>query len=398
MLFAGSMMAQYKTAKKAFAKFQMNVKDNASSIDDARVAIDKAIEDEESAALYNTWDLRRKIYSEYGTNPFLQGKQPNAAFEVKESAMKMLDMATKKYQVKAGIEALTTGGIMFDNYAVTAFNEKRYKDAFTGFSNLLSAHDELKKRKAKPILANEADYNDYTFYAGSAALQAGEKQAAGEYLGRLADKGYDKPELYSSLYNLYAESDAEKAQGYLQAGVEKYPDNKGLLITQINNYLAEGKKAEVEKMLNKLLEADPNNPSVWSTLGQIYSDMFQASVEAKDNAGAEAQFKKGVEYYEGALKADPEFFNALYNLGALHYSKAAQSFNLAYDAKGSESDRLQESGKASLETARSFFKRAEEVNPDDIDLLRVLLDLAGRDEDNEAFKKYNNKLKELGAK
>ena len=161
----------------------------------------------------------------------------------------------------------------------------------------------------------------------------------------------------------------------------------------------------MESLISKLEKAaqlDPNNVSIYVTLGQIYDKLYQDNA-AKDPAKAEEDFNKAMSYYNQAVTRDPKSFDAIYSIGALWYNKAAAySIELnelsndytpagtkKYDAKKAQMDET-------FVKALPFFQQAEELNPKDVNTLIALKEIYARQDKFDLVETYKKKLEALG--
>ncbi|HQW27026.1 MAG TPA: hypothetical protein PLV75_13745, partial [Saprospiraceae bacterium] len=157
----------------------------------------------------------------------------------------------------------------------------------------------------------------------------------------------------------------------------------------------------VEK-LEQAAALDPNNVSIYITLGQIYDKLYQDQ-SATDPAAAEESFTKAMSYYQQALAKDAKSFDAVYSIGALWYNKAAAySIELnslsndytpagtkKYDAKKLQMD-------DAFVKALPFFQQAEELSPKDINTLIALKEIYARQDKFDLVEAYKQKLAALG--
>ena len=127
----------------------------------------------------------------------------------------------------------------------------------------------------------------------------------------LQNLGYDQVDLYKNMAACYSGlGDDEKSLNMIQLGLEKFPGDAGMIIEKVNVYLKQGKGEEAIADLNKLHELDPENASILFILGTIYGD---DSHEIFDS-------EKAINYYTEAINLNPNYYDAIYNLGAMYIS------------------------------------------------------------------------------
>ena len=161
------------------------------------------------------------------------------------------------------------------------------------------------------------------YITGLSALNANRAADAKEYFEKLYEIKYDKPAIYEALYKIRGGSDDPAAYAVLDEGRQKYPEDVSLLFADINHHL---KTNQLDVLIGKLetaIEKEPDNVTLYSTMGNVYDNLYQKEMEAKNAEKANENFGKALEYYSAALDKKPDFFDAIYSIGALYYNKAA---------------------------------------------------------------------------
>ena len=185
-------------------------------------------------------------------------------------------------------------------------------------------------------------------------------------------------------------------------GREAFPEDNGLLFSEINYYLASG---ELDKMIGKLeiaLEKEPDNQSVILTLGQVYDQLQVKANEAGETEKAKGYFDKSLEYYNSALAQDPDNFDLNYSIGALYYNNAAgftpmlnevaNDFSKEGEAKYNE---IKEQMSALFDKALPYFEKADSINGKDRNTLIALKEIAARKDDFAKSNEYKERLEAL---
>jgi Flp pilus assembly protein TadD len=132
--------------------------------------------------------------------------------------------------------------------------------------------------------------------------------------------------------------------------------------------MKEGKAAEAVSDLNKLRELDPNNAQLLFALGTIYGD---------ENNKDLYDVEKARQFYEDALKVNPDYYDATYNIGVLYTGMANKYIEQANEITGfskKEQDQyngLIEQANEMLRTGLPYLKKAYEAQPSD-DVKNVL--------------------------
>ena len=143
---------------------------------------------------------------------------------------------------------------------------------------------------------------------------------------------------------------------------------------------------------------EPDNTSVYVTLGQIYDKLYQDQA-ATDPVQAEENFNKAMSYYKQALEKDPKSFDAVYSIGALWYNKAASysvDLNALSNDYSSAGTKKYEAIKSKMDEtfakALPFFLQAEQLNGKDVNTLVALKEIYARQDKLDIVEQYKQKL------
>ncbi len=138
---------------------------------------------------------------------------------------------------------------------------------------------------------------------------------------------------------------------------------------------------EALHVFEEQLLADPDNTDLLAG----YASLLERSDRAK-----------AIETYEKILSMDPGHPLALFNTGALYYSKGKELFDLAQDEKDSRQFQiLADEAIADFEQARPYFEKALEADPESLEAVLALKTIAFILDDKEAYLKYQNLEKTL---
>lgn len=155
-------------------------------------------------------------------------------------------------------------------------------------------------------------------------------------------------------------------------GLSKYPENSELLNTKFSAYIGAGRMSEALSSAKELVEKEPDNK---------YNHYNYAYVLLKMNKYQEAE----TQFLE-ALKIDPNYDNAIYNLGVT-YVTWGTAMNKEAEAQGI----LSEDYKKKYEASLPYLERVVETDPNNIavwELLGKVYSVLGMTDDaNNAFKK-----------
>ena len=361
VLTANVMMAQKKDRTDAFM-YNKN-----GQYDKAMVSIEKCINHEQFLGMKpndqsQAWLYRAAIYQNVlqSGDEALIAKAPNALEVIYESLMNCMKNPEFFEDNKQEIYQRVTS-VMNTYYTKGAddYNSGKFAEAAPMFKK---AYD-IAKSLGSP------DANDMLNFAATSALRAQDYNTALAYFNEVKNNGVDNVDVYKHLAACYnGLGNAEQAMAMINAGLEKNPSDAGLILEKVNAYLKEGKGAEAVEDLNKLRELDPENAQLLFVLGTIYGDENNKDVY---------DVEKARKFYEDALAINPDYYDAIYNIGVLYTGMANKYIEQANEITGfskAEQDQynsLIEQANELLRTGLPYLQRAYEAQPSD-DVKNVL--------------------------
>jgi len=377
LVLALSMIFIYTLANAQSVKVQSA----ASYLRNGR--LDKALENIEPATTHEktmndpkTWNYRGSIYIQIAasTNPEYQKLSSNAVQTAYDSYQKSIELdADKEYQQKNMI-GLFACSEQFYNKGVESYNNKDYNKAIELFEKTI---------KINNIFGNKDTLA--TFNAALCAEMAGNNAKAKEHYISLTKSNYNQPSIYSSLANIYkSENDTVKAVKIIENGRKKFPESYDLIIAEANIYLYTGNAVKAQNALNTAISKDPNNPTIHFAVGTNYEKMG-------DMQNAEKSYLK-------AIELNPQFFDAIYNLGALHVNNAVATMEKANKLPLEDKknyDLLKKESEKELNSAMPYLEKASEMQPNDVLVLTTLKEIYARLSLLDKLKAVNQKLTEL---
>ena len=177
-----------------------------------------------------------------------------------------------------------------------------------------------------------------------------------------------------------------------------------MLFAEINYYLTEGKLDILTDKLKSALEKEPDNVTIYTTLGNVYDQLNQTERAAGNTEKADEYFDNALKYYTDALVKDPTNFDAVYSQGALYYNKAASltgAINeLANDfsAAGTKKyDALKAKMDGYFSEAMPYFLKAEGMNGNDLNTLIALKEINARSNKMDKVAEYKAKIEAVQA-
>ncbi len=421
ILFAASaIVAQdYKSAGKAFRNYKFDKEKNYSDLDKAREGVDASMDNAEVNTQAKYWLLRGEIYNEIAENELAKLRHPDAADKAFEALSKVLEYNPKSFEKKSATDGLIKTGAGFQGKAARLFESQEYAGAYEAFNSMLNLKTMLETNGTKGFLDEKDDLQQIKYYTGMTARMAGKNDVAKGLYTELYNDGYDDAELYKGLFDMTIEEDEDKAFKILKEGREKSsaklakldrsdPENEdeakrleasmtGMLFSEINYYLGKGQQDKLEGKLKEAIEAEPNNPSLYSVLGKVYDDIYQQSGDESNFAKAKEYYEKSLSVGEGLEEVDQKIImQAVYNLGALYFNKSAElskkmndeSDTNKYNAMKAEVDNL-------FGEALPYFLRAEKLDSNDLNTLLALKEIYARKDDFTKSNEYKNRIAAL---
>ena len=363
-LTANVMMAQKKDRTDAFM-YNKN-----GQYAKAMASIEKCINHDQFLGMKPNeqslaWLYRAAIYQNIlqSDDEALKAQVPNALEIVYESLMKCLEnesfCADEQNQMEIGMRIASVMTAYYTQGA-DAYNNGQFAQAAPLFKK---AYDIAKS------LGGGTEASEMLNLAATSALRAEDYNTALEYYNELKGNGKETAELYRHLaacYNGLGQS--EQAMEMINAGLALDPGDANLILEKVNAYLKEGKGAEAIVDLEKLLELDPQNAQLMFVLGTIYGDENNKDVYDTE---------KAKQYYEQALAINPNYYDAIYNIGVLYTTMANKYIEQANEITGfskaeqEQYNNLIEQANDLLRTGLPYLQQAYEAQPSD-DVKNVL--------------------------
>lgn len=355
--------------KKAVSQAQSIAKGNNADFAEARTLIKGALQDPETKDDAKTWYVAGYVEDQQFSAERMKellGQQPNqpvmyqallSILPYMEKAYDLDQLPDAKGKVKPKFTkdikgVLSANHIYYINAGAFYFDERDYKSASEAFEQYLQISD-LPMFAGEAVAARDSNYMTVQFYAGVAAAQLGDPQKAIAALDRAKNYGYRQYDTYQYLYLEYENlKDTANMERVAKEGYTVFPQEPFFLLSLINIYIYSNRNEEAIDYLNKVIAAEPNNAQFYDVLGNVYESGL------KDMDNAEKNYAK-------ALELDPNYVDALSNLGRVYYN---QAINVQGDANMlSDNKQYQEEiakAKALFEKARPYFERAHQQKPE----------------------------------
>ncbi len=408
----GAKMA--KSAGKALTTYNLDPTNNGAKLDEAKQKIEEALQKPDAQALASAWLTKGDIYAtmiekdeikrSLGQSKDYSGD--NDALPAFEAYKKANELAVKKFEKTEAIKGIGKVQGALINIGAAKFEKQEYEKAYLSFNASLQAHDLLAANAQKSALDEPKQLSDITYY-GALGAYLGKRPADALVLyEKLYKAGTDNAEIYNGIYTIRNELGQEaEALKILEEGRKKFPENTSLLFAEINIYLKKGKLDELTARLKDAIKAEPNNVSLYLTLGNVYENLYSNMLKEKNDAKAAEYFAEAKTYYSLGMEKDPKNADAVYSLGALYYNKAAlrtTELNALPEDFSSAGIKKYETLKKEImglfDEALPYFKKAEGIDANDTNTLIALTEIFARKEDDLAleFKKRLQNVKDGG--
>ena len=363
-LTANVMMAQKKDRTDAFM-YNKN-----GQYAKAMASIEKCINHDQFLGMKpneqsQAWLYRAAIYQNIiqSDDENLKAQVPNALEIVYESLMKCLENESfcedEQNQMEIGMRIASVMTAYYTQGA-DAYNAGQFAQAAPLFKKAYDIAASLGGGEQAAEMLN---------LAATSALRAEDYNTALEYYNELKGNGKETAELYRHLaacYNGLGQS--EQAMEMINAGLAIDPSDANLILEKVNALLKEGKGAEAVADLQRLHELDPQNAQLLFVLGTIYGDENNKDV---------FDTEKAKQYYEQALAVNPNYYDAIYNIGVLYTTMANKYIEQANDITGfskaeqEQYNNLIEQANGLLRTGLPYLQQAYDAQPSD-DVKNVL--------------------------
>ncbi len=352
-------------------------------VDKAKEAIDEAVQNEKSKDWPKTYIVAAQVYSRLAK----EGKDKEGILKAFDFYKKAIELDKKgndkgkqigRYKDEIG-QKLLLFSTELTNVGVEGFNSEDFNQALSAFESLL----ELNKNDYLIAIQCEKVDTAIIYNTALAAYNAKDWDAAEKYFNKTIGLKYGGGDVVLLLHQVYSFSgDSAKMGDNLIRGFETYPEDARLIEQLINYYLITQQDENALNYLNKAIEKDQSNPSMFYARAALYDN--QKNLEA-----ALADYKK-------CLELDSAYFNALYNIGVLYFNKGVEEMNLAnaetdykkYEAK-------KEVAEKTFKEALPYFEKSLKIKPDEVAVLESLKTLYYRFEMMDKYNSIDERLKNL---
>ncbi len=357
----------------------------------AKEFIDKAVAYPDAATDAKVWYYKGGIYLDIQISPLKAVLAPDAINIAYEAYMKARELDTKDdYKSDIAVRLTAIGGEYF-NAGISFFQQNDFDNAIPAFEKAINIS------KENQIIDTLAYYGEALCLEKKAAIDKSFLDQAIKTYQYLVDLKMKEVSVYTSLANLYKEKgELEKGSEIINIGKELFPGNTDLVITEANMYISTNNHAKAIASLMVAKEKEPNNITVLYAVGVTY-DLLKndTSLPAAERT---KYFYNAVAAYKEALAVDSNYFDAMFNLGAIYFNKGGEVINEANKLPISETakyDKLIAEGKNFLNLALPYLEKCETIQPLDKPTLVSLKEIYARLNMTKKLTEINDKINNM---
>ncbi len=357
----------------------------------AKEFIDKAVAYPEAATDAKVWYYKGGIYLDIQISPakaILAPDAVNIAYDAYEKARALDTKEEYKADISARLAAI--GGEFF-NQGIAFFQQNDFDNATPLFEKAINIS------KENHTIDTLANYGIALCLEKKAAKDKAFLDKAIEKYQYLVDLKMKEVSVYTSLANLYKDKgDLDKATGVLDLGKKMFPGNTDLIITEANMYISTNNHAKAISSLMIAKEKEPKNVSVLYAVGVTY-DLLKNDVKLPDDERFK-YFNLAISSYKETIAVDSNYFDALFNLGAIYFNKGGEVINEANKLPISETvkfDKMLADGNNYLNLALPYLEKCEKMQPLDKPTLISLKEIYTRLNKKDKQAAINAKLSTL---
>jgi hypothetical protein len=356
-------------------------------ITQAKKFIDDASVNAETASDAKTWFYKALIYINLYR---IGGKTDVAEFQTAIEAFKKANEfdSKKKFteEIMANVDTIRQS--LYD-IGVEHFKQSKFSDAMVDFEKAATVYDIINKVDTSVLLT-----------AVVAAERAGRYDKVRDYDLQVMKAGGNSAEIYYSLCIAYTHlKDKKNAVDVVTKGRQLYPKNRDLINAETNLYLAFGEDEKAMEELKQISATDTANYSIYFALGTLYDKIYNDTSKTKQ-LRSEA-LAAAIQSYDKALKYNPNYFDAAFNMGILYNNVAAELLfkanNLPSDAVN-EYQKLKAEADSNLDNALPYLEKASAINPNDLNTLVALKQIYVRKNQIDKAKAMGEKINALQKK
>ena len=195
------------------------------------------------------------------------------------------------------------------------------------------------------------------------------------YFNRAVENGIKNPAVYQKLAQIYtAKFDDKTAMKTLKDGLTISPLNTGLTSDYINLLIDTGDYPKALELINSRLEVENGDKLLLYLYGYLQ--------QANNNKA------KAILAYNSALEKDPNYFDAMYQLGLAFINSGNETL------KSTDPNKIQQYN-SFINRAEVALERANEIDPNNRNAVQLLTDIYTRKNELDKVQVLQGKLKEF---
>jgi len=236
-------------------------------------------------------------------------------------------------------------------YAATLFDEKKdYVGAIKAFDTYLSIPD---LPYMKDVVKLDSTYLQVKYFNALAARNAEMWDKAIKIHEDIKDEGYETGNVFKMLYEEYVQvKDTANFLKTLEDGFKKMPEDPWFIQNLINFYLTNNRIAESKVYIDKAIEVSPNEAVYYYINAKIY-ELEKDYVNAREN-------------YDKTLELDSNYADAYAGIGVLIIEEGQQILDDAAYKSDKEFNLAKEKAFDIFRSAIDYFKKADQINPEEL--------------------------------
>lgn len=341
-------------------------------LDKAKENIDAASVHEKTKNRAKTWAYKGQVYLQIGLSTNEEYKKlEEYPFEIMfESYKKGKEIGGSEWEMfeKDANSHILLGSNMAFNQGVEAYNNKDYKKAIRKFKTSIDL------KSSNGIVDSLAFYN-----LALAQDENGDADDAIESYKKCIEINYQVEDCYQNILYIYL-AEGKDPNKLVNEALAKFP-NSPIIISGYTNYLLRsGDYINAKKQVEKLLQIQPNSYNYHYTLGVINQQLAD-NIEAVNN-------------YNQAIKLNPDYFDAYYNLGALYFNEGVELNNLISDSDFDETklEKLNQELNGKFKKSITYLEKAHQLEPNDRNTMFSLVQIYSKLEMTEKYEEMKAKL------
>ena len=199
----------------------------------------------------------------------------------------------------------------FTNVASSFYDAKEYNKAYDAWEIFTTLPKNNMLGKLTPEVADTI-IGQIQFFQGIAAWQGGDLKKAVNAFAKARKSGYVKKEAFDYALSFYA--GLGDNDGIIAVAKEAFPifgsEDPQYISIMINDMINNQKFDEATALLDKAIEANPNNAEFYDVKGTLY-----------ENKG---DMDSAIKFFKQAIEINPEYSKAQFNVGRYYYNLAVK--------------------------------------------------------------------------